>query len=259
VADAINRLPWPLVWLDVVPGESSRWSSLVSKLADRHLAVDTHLRGHNAELVFTTCFEDYEAALSSQHRYNLRRNRKRLRALGEVRVRFLAEFQPDDVDEQLRRVFDIEHRSWKRQAGGSILATPGMSDFFLRQAHTLAEWGSLRLAMLECNGQPIAFELGYSAKGVYHSSKISYDQAYRKYGPGQLLRSELIRWLHSQPGQSRVDFHAEVGPSSASWSNGSYPISRVVVAPRRSASSAIFAAYRGLVSMLRHLRVAPTA
>jgi CelD/BcsL family acetyltransferase involved in cellulose biosynthesis len=254
LADGVAELPWPLARLDIVPWQATAWAGFIDTLGRRGLKVDLHQRGCSAQLTLRDSFGDFEAGQSSRQRYNLRRNWKRLEAGGPVCARFYSEFAPTDVERKLRQALAIEHRSWKGQIGGSVLGTPRVFQFFRRQAQTLAQWGTLRLAFLERDGQAIAFELGYAAKGVYHSAKIGYDPAYRRFGPGQLLRRELIRWLHCQPGQSRIDFHADPTPSLARWSNGSCPMARLVVAPRRCSSLALFGAYQALAPLVRRLR-----
>ena len=44
LAAALDDLPWPLVWLDLVPVEAPRWRMLAAALARRGLAVDLHRR-----------------------------------------------------------------------------------------------------------------------------------------------------------------------------------------------------------------------
>lgn len=254
LADGLAGIPWVLAWLEIVPWRSACWLGLAAELCRRGLGVDVRMRGRSAEIALRGGFEEYEASRCSRLRYQLRRNGKRLAAAGPISVCVKSEFTPEEAEHWAGRALAIERRSWKHRSGSSVLGTPGMRAFFVRQARTLAEAGQLRVALLEHGGQGIAFELGYSAKGVYHSAKIGYDQAFRQYGPGQLLRRELIRWLYQQPGQARVDFHAELTPSLRRWSNDSYPVARVVVAPRRWSSRLWFFAYRGAAPWARRLR-----
>ncbi|HIQ22120.1 MAG TPA: GNAT family N-acetyltransferase [Planctomycetes bacterium] len=254
LAEGVVHLPRPLAWLEVVPYRTPSWQKLLGAVAQSGASLDIHVRGRCATLSLADDFHAYLATRDGRHRYNLRRNRRRLEQLGTLRTRVITELAASEVERELARAFDIEHRSWKGRRGQSVLATPGMFGFFCRQAETLAGQGSFRLAFLEVAGQPVAFEMGSCGKGVYHSAKIGYDPVYRRYGPGQLLREELIRWLHQQPGHVGADFHAQPVGAAGRWANGSYPLARVVVASGRLWGAACLAAYRTLGPLLRRLR-----
>lgn len=254
--DALVGLRRPLAWLDVVPVENPPWSALVERLAERGVQVDVHLRDRIACVDVSGTADDYEAALSGSHRYNVRRNARRLAGEGRVDTVFHDRFVESEIDTLLRRAFEIEHRSWKGSAGSSVLATPGMFEFYARQARALAAWGLLRLAFLKLDGRPIAFQLAAAAKGVFHSMKIGYDPTFANFGPGQVLRRELIRRLHQEPGLRRFDFQGRLDEHSARWANASYPVGRVVIAPRRLTGRLLLGGYRTVVPLVRRWRAA---
>ena len=158
-------------------------------------------------------FDEYLASRSKNLRRSLGKDRRRLEQGGATRFRFDAP-TADQVEARLREVFELEDRGWKGEAGGSVLSTPGMFEFYARQARRLAAWGDLRVAVLEHQGMPIAFDVGWLGKGVYHSYKVGYDPAYREFGPGHLLRGELIRHCFEHPAIRAVDFQgpADRGP-----------------------------------------------
>lgn len=129
-----------------------------------------------------------------------------------------------------------------------------MLDFFLRQARQLAQWGYLRLAFLEHQGEPIAFELGWTAKGVYHSMKVGYLSRFRRFGPGHLLRRELLRALSEQAGDLLVDFQGPTTDAIRQWSTSNYAIARLVIAPRNLCGRVLLAAYKTVAPLVRRLR-----
>ena len=154
----------------------------------------------------------------------------------------------------LRRAFAVEHKSWKKDTGATVLGTPGMFEFYLRQASQLAAWGHLRLAFLEHRGEPIAFEFGWTAKGVYHCFKVGYDPAMAQVSPGQLLRMLLIERLHADSGHVMVDYQGPLSDAVARWTTGSYQIGRLVIAPHQLRSRALMAGYRAAAPLIRRLR-----
>lgn len=254
LAAGLERAPWPLLWFDLVPFETPRWESLVRGLASRGLAVDVHPRYRIGQVEIRGSFDDYFAGRSKALRQSVRKRMRRLERDGLVELKVYSELMPEEIDRRLRQAFEIENRSWKKAAGGTVLSTPGIFEFYRRQARQLAEWGYLRLATLEHRGTLIAFEFGWAAEGVYYSFKVGYDPAYRKYGPGHLLRMRLIAALHETPGYALVDFQGPLNEALLSWSTRSYPIGRLVIAPRRLSSRTLMAGYQTLAPVIRPLR-----
>ncbi len=254
LASAIGGLPWPLLWLEMVPIEEPRWKEFVAALGRKRLSVDIHIRYRIGQIATGGDFEAYQARLSKNLRRSLRRDSRRLEETGPVQFVRYRSFTREEVDEHLRCALRIEDLGWKGEAGGSVLHTPGMFDFYRRQCGKLAELGHLRIAFLLHRGEPIAFELGWTAKGVYHSFKVGYDPAYKSFGPGHLARLHLIRSLFERPDNRLVDFQGPISEALGAWSTGSYPIGRLVIAPRRISSRCLLAAYRTLAPAVRRLR-----
>ncbi len=256
LAAGLDAAGWPLLWLDLTPFDTPRWQALQAALARRGLATDVHLRYRIGQARIDGDFDRYFAGRSSAHRHTVGKRLRRLEREGPVRLVVFSDFAPDEVDLRLRRAFQVEEAGWKMSAGGTVLGTPGMFDFYRRQARQLAEWRCLRVALLEHRDRPIAFEFGWTAKGVYHSFKVGYDAAYRRYAPGHLLRMRLIAALAEQPDEVLVDFQGPLTEALAHWSTHSYPIGRLVIAPRRLAGRTLLAGYRTLAPVLRGLRAA---
>lgn len=253
LAEGLDATGWPLVWLELVPVEAARWQKLVEALARRGLAVEVHPRYRIGQTELGRRFDDYFAARSRNHRQGLRKNLRRLQREGPTGLQWLTDFSGGQVEASLGRAFELEHKGWKEQAGTTVLATPGAPQFYLRQARQLAAWGYLRLAFLEHRGRSIAFELGWTAKGVYHCFKVGYDPAMARFSPGQLLRMLLIERLYDEPDCALVDFQGPLTDAVARWSTRSYPIGRLMIAPRRSASRALWSACRVAAAVKRRL------
>ena len=252
----LEQAPWPLLWLDLTPFETPRWQSLLGALARRGLPADVHLRYRIGQAEVDGDFESYFAQRSRAHRQGVRKSLRRLERAGPVELAAFCDFTPEEVDRRLREALVIEDRSWKHAPGRTVLSTPGMFEFYRRQARQLAEWGSLRLAFLEHRGKPIAFELGWTAKGVYHCFKVGYDSEYRGSSPGHVLRMLLLQAFAEEPGHRLVDFQGPLTEAVARWSTGSYPIGRLVIAPPRLAGRALLTGYRALAPVIRRLRAA---
>ena len=254
LADALQKSPWPLLWLDLVPLETPRWQALTRAMTRRGLSVVPHVRYEIGQVELGHDFAAFETGLSKNLRRSLRKDLRRLERVGPVEPRLISDFTPDEVDVRLREVFEIELRSWKGRPGQAVLKTPGLFDFYLRLARQLAAWGCLRMVLLECRGHPIAGELGWVAKGVYHSFKVAYDEDFRQYGPGHLLRMFLAEEFCRRHDAQVIDFQGPMTEALASWSTRSYPIGRLVIAPDRPASRLLLAGYRAGASLVRRFR-----
>jgi CelD/BcsL family acetyltransferase involved in cellulose biosynthesis len=267
LAAAMETIRWPMVWLDWVPVHSARWQALIAALEERGLACDVHLRYPIGQVKIDGPWSAYFATRSRDLRRNVQKDLRRLEREGPVELRWTTRFAPGDARRLLGQAFEIESQSWKRGRGHSVLETPGMFDYYCRQARQLAQWGWLRLAVLEHRGTPIAFELGWQSKGVYHSYKVGFNDAYRQFGPGHLLRWRLLeklfgdrqvhQTLHTEAddGPLVVDFQGPMTEALAQWSTQSYPIGRLVIATRRLGGRALMAGYRAMSPVVRRLRV----
>lgn len=250
----LNRLPWHLLWLDRVPLETSYWQELLRILSNAGASVDVHPRYRVGGIEVCDDCETYESHLSKGLLSDLRRSLRRLEQEGPVELSIFADRKPEDVDMRLREAFEVEERSWKTTHGQTVLRTLGMFDYYCREARQLAEWGMLRVAFLEQAGRPIASVVGWIGKSVYHGCKLSYDESYRKYAPGNLLMWLMNRHLFREPGVRWHDFQGPLTEGLARWATNSYPIGRVVVASRGLTSRTLFTAYRIVAPALRFLK-----
>jgi CelD/BcsL family acetyltransferase involved in cellulose biosynthesis len=229
LVSALGQLPWRLLWLDEVPSQSVRWSAFRQILA-RH-ALPTHLRPCFvvARIHVGGDWESYRRSWSRKHRQKMSWAQRRLATSGELCHRVLRNLPPEAVETWLRRGFELEDAGWKRNRGASVLRTPGMFGFFLRQAQQLAAWQQLELHFLDWNARPIAFACGQVAKGAYHSWKTAYEPDYRAYSPGQLLRYFMLREFFSSGRYQAMDCLGPLTPAHAAWRPDAYAVARLAV------------------------------
>lgn len=251
---AARNLPWQWLWLDHVVSDAPRWQAFCQACQRAEMACHRQSRFPVAWLPVEHDWEAYKASLSRSHRQAMSKAGRRLEKLGDVQFRLHMEVDPAGLAGELAHGFEVEDRSWKGRAGSSVLRTPGMFDFFLRQAEQLAEWGQLSLATLECGGRTVAFMYAYWAKGVYHAFKIGYDPEYAACSPGQLLFREVFERLHGEPDCRAIDFMGPLTEATSRWRPASYQLGRMVVAPRRFAGRTALWAYRNLWPLVRRLR-----
>ncbi|HEX4149801.1 MAG TPA: GNAT family N-acetyltransferase [Pirellulales bacterium] len=240
-----EQAPWPLVWLDSIALDQSRWQLLAAAARRAELGVHLQSECEVGRVALPADWRQYEASWSANHRRQMRRAERRALADGRLELRTYANPSCEQLHHLLEQGFDIEHRSWKGAAGTSVLQNEILTDFLTRQSEQLAAWHQLLLVFLEHNGRAIAFELGHMAKGIYFSTKVGYDPAYAAYTPGQLLRLLWLRQLQAGTYDSihTVDFWGPLSEATAKWSNQRYRAGRMVIAMPGLAGRGLFALY----------------
>ncbi|MBN1911986.1 MAG: GNAT family N-acetyltransferase [Pirellulales bacterium] len=250
----VRRLGWPLFRLEMTPHLTTHWQAMQETLSRHGWSMEVHPRW---EVGLTETQGDFDVFLETRSR-NLRRSLRKdfsqLAAQDAAPIAFHLERDFDDVEASLREVFEMEHRGWKGEAGGSVLAVPGILDFYSRQARRLAEWGDLRLATLRQNNKLLAFDLGWMGAGVYHSFKVGYDPAYRKFGPGHLLREQLLRALFDDSEVRAIDYQGPRTEAIDAWTTSSYPIARLTFAPPTLPGRLAWTACRAATKLVRWRR-----
>lgn len=235
--DGCAALPWPLLWFDLVNISAPQWRAFCAAAFALGVRTERHDLYRIGQVEIGDDWQAYQSTRSRNHRQQMRRRLRQLERTGHTELHVRNQFQGGELHELLRIGFEIEDSGWKGDAGTSVLRSPGIFDFYCRQATDLARAGQLELAFLIHDQQPIAFEYGWTAKGVYFSPKVAYDEEFAPYSPGQLLRWSLLRHFHECPNRRLVDFLGPLANATAKWATQSYPIARLVVAPRRGVSN----------------------
>ena len=169
-------------------------------------------------LVVAGRWEDHEARLPAGRRQNLRRRRRRLEeVLGPVvlEVSDGSEHLERDLDDGLR----LEASGWKDRAGTAILARPRAARFYQRLAREAADQGWLRLAFLRSGHRRLAFDYSLEHRGVHYLLKTGFDPEFRQFGPGMMLRADMVRRAH-EDGLRSYELLGNDDPWKQDWSSG---------------------------------------
>ncbi|HWS18098.1 MAG TPA: GNAT family N-acetyltransferase [Candidatus Elarobacter sp.] len=147
------------------------------------------------------------AGTRPKFRSHLRRAKRQLEEQGTLALKHFNSADP----EALEKFYILEASGWKGAEGTAIKCDPRTRQFYDAIAQAAARDGYLSLDFLELNGKPIAGHFGFNLRGRYFLAKAGYDEAFRRYGPGQLLVHEILNET-PQRGLHEFDF---VGP--ATW------------------------------------------
>lgn len=251
LAAAICDMPWPLLWLDEAVLDAPQWQQLRQAFVDARVTVAEHPRWQVGRVRIDGDWPAYRSRWSRKHRQKMAWAARRLAECGTVRLTVHSQLAPGDVATAMRQALQIEDRGWKGAAGTSVLRTPSVAAFFVRQAEQAARWGQLELAFLSCNDRPAAFAYGLTAKGVFHSIKVGYDPEFAQQAPGQLLRYYLLERLFTEPGRTALDFQGPMTEAHAAWLPERYTIGRLAAASRSRLGRLAVRAYRNVWPVVR--------
>ncbi|HEY7875045.1 MAG TPA: GNAT family N-acetyltransferase, partial [Actinomycetota bacterium] len=136
-------------------------------------------------------WDAYRATLRSKMLSDARRRRRRLEERGEVR--FEIEDGTRDLGRRLGEVFSVEAAGWKGRKGTAIANRAPARAFYEDVCAWASQRGILRLAFLRFEGRAVAFDLSFEEGGVHYLLKTSFDPQFATYGPGVLIRLEMIK------------------------------------------------------------------
>ncbi|MCA1780338.1 MAG: GNAT family N-acetyltransferase [Xanthomonadaceae bacterium] len=154
---------------------------------------------------------ELEGQLSSHFRANLRRRRRKLEGLGEVRAE-----RCSDSAERVEAGIELERQGWKGRAGTAIAQDVATCGFYTDLARSFGAQGKLALWALYLDERLIAFQFGLEHQGSYALLKPAYDESLARYSPGQLLMAEVLRDAISRR-LNRFEFLGEDMPWKRDW------------------------------------------
>ncbi len=173
---------------NLIPGTSQFFKGLQMLAHQHHLPFETSDYYSRAVLEPNVSFDEFLAkSISSKRRAHFRRSMRRLRELGNLEVdRFDA--GRHSLEEWSEQFTDLEHRSWKGEAGTSLQMSDADQRFFADMLTSGIDEGTAEMYRLSLNDMPIAMNLQLAGHdGSLFGFKIAYDEKYKQYSPGVLL------------------------------------------------------------------------
>lgn len=230
IIEQIEQAPAEFVVLDEIAISEKRWQSLVTALEHSELVVRI---AESHAIAVTDVFQDWESyqkSWSSNHRHSVKKAIKRLSQVGSVSATCHRKFvDPSRLEKLVTDCFKVEHSSWKGKQGTSAIACSTL-DYFLEEARIVSSQRRLDLWTLTLDEKVIAFEYCYNSKGTVHSNKISFDPAFSKYSPGNILRFYQHEYYQQDEQTKLFDMMGVTCKNKAKWATRTYPTARVTAA-----------------------------
>lgn len=242
---------WDVLVLAELPGQGGA-RALERVAGDRGFPTGRWSAMQSPCLELPATWAELERQLSSHFRANLRRRRRKLAALGEVRAERCA-----DSAERLEAGIELELRGWKGRAGTAMAQDADTCGFYTDLARVLGPQHRLALWGLYLDERLIAFQFGLEHNGSYALLKPTYDEAFARYSPGQLLMAEVLRDAIDR-GLSRFEFLGDDKPWKRDWHPQTHPQDWLFIF-RRSTSGRMLKALKfrllpGLRKMARSMK-----
>jgi CelD/BcsL family acetyltransferase involved in cellulose biosynthesis len=147
-----------------------------------------------------------EETLSSKHRRELRRQRRKLaEALGgELETVDLAGTESAYAD-----FIALEAGGELAKRGTVLAADPGHAAFFAAVCRNFAAQGRLQLLALRAGERIVAMKCNLRAGSTVFMFKIAYDESWSRFSPGILLEQEMVTLFHEQSDAELLDSCAD--------------------------------------------------
>jgi CelD/BcsL family acetyltransferase involved in cellulose biosynthesis len=188
--DYLSKMPgaWPIVRIREIPEDSP---SMVcrNRPGSRLPAIRRDHGGENFIRVPAT-MEEFHAGLSSNFRRQLKRGRKKLDELKDVRV--LCREQSRTHAENMRRFVEVENAGWKGAESTSVMADENNTRLLALAAERFGKHGLMEWNFIETEGRSIAAHYAVRVNRTLFLLKIGYDESHSACSPGNLLLEEVI-------------------------------------------------------------------
>jgi CelD/BcsL family acetyltransferase involved in cellulose biosynthesis len=201
VLASISESEWII---PTVNTEGEACQSMVAALERRRIPWTFLNHFRRATLEAGPTFDEHmNINVGSNRRKGLARNRRRLEEVGKVGHESYS--SGEGLERAVSAFLRIEAKGWKGKRG-TALACDEQTRQFATTAFTGDETNSIcRADILTVGGVPIAVSLIALAGRTGFAVKACYDESYRRYSPGLLLETELIRSFLSENWAGRLD------------------------------------------------------
>jgi CelD/BcsL family acetyltransferase involved in cellulose biosynthesis len=154
--------------------------------------------------------------LSGSTRKKLRQDWNRLAALGETAVSNDRELEK--VSAAFETFLALEAAGWKGEEGTAILSSRRDAEFARRFIASLAREGKASVALLGCDGRPVAAQVLLYCGTRAYTWKTAFDAAFAKFSPGALLVDKVSTDLLAGPFEAIESCSPEGGFMNQIWS-----------------------------------------
>ncbi len=179
--------------------------------------------------------------LDKKFRYNVISRLKRLKTKGDVELKVYD--SSSQVEEFISIVYNIEKKSWKEKAGTSITTNQKQEDFYNNFTRLAASNGWLMGFVIFHGKNPMAYSYGLFFNGVFESLKSSFSDDFKQYGPGNIIKYEITRYLCAH-GIKYYDLLGVKDSMKMKWTSKTYTQKHYTIFNKNIKGRAIYSAIK---------------
>jgi len=189
--DYLHHIPHvlPLVGIKQIPGHSS--SMIYSRQNRGKIIIVSQKSGFENFITISGTYDSYMKKLSSKFKKELRRRSRRLNELKNIR--FLPCENKRPVDENIKRLIEIEGKGWKKRTKTCMSARPGDTALHILGIKGLDRCGLMEWDFLEAGEKTIAVYSASRINRIIYGMKSGFDEEYAFYTPGNLLFQHMVQ------------------------------------------------------------------
>ena len=178
---------WSLLELHSLPMEDVNLGVLREVVRENNLAFDEFFCFGNWYLhEINYSGDEYLKGRTSNIAKNIKRYRRKLQELGELRFELVKNESDEKIDRYMDQFYQVFKGSWKDWE-----VHPSFHRSLAKISRTK---GWLRLGFLLLGEIPIATQLWLVCNRTAYIVRLAYDEAYRKMIPGVILTAEMIKY-----------------------------------------------------------------
>lgn len=198
---AAERTDFAKILLSGIRPRGERAVSLLRRL-DKRFRVLHFADGLQCAASLKGGLDGFLARRSANHRQKLAKARRRGEQAGIVFERH-APRTAEDAAQLYARMLAVERASWKGIAACGMTEQPARQ-LYAVLVRNLAQEGLARIMFARHEETDIGFIFGGKAGNIYRGQQFSYHEAWKRWGIGNLLQVEQVRWL-CEEGARRYD------------------------------------------------------
>lgn len=201
-------------------------------------------------------WDEYFKKMSRSSRETLRRKTRKLleKSDGSVKVYHgMGNSNDEIINTKLKECWQISSKTWKHAAGSSIAADAQRVAFYEEIANNENGW--IVLAILYKKNMPIAFEYNLLHNSTLYNMKLGYDEEYKKYSPGIVLRLKMLEWAFNNPDVKYFDYMGNTADYKAMFSTYSVEHENIEIYAK-GLKNDLYVLYKGSIYpfLVKHLR-----
>lgn len=158
---------------------------------------------------------DYFKNLSKNRRKLLKKNMRHLAELGKVEFSVTRGYRAD----LMQKYFDLEAKSWKGRGGTAVTSDERAAKLHDDFARAVAEENALSIHELKLDGKTIAMYISIMYERQTIGWKMSFDEDFARFSPGNLLFSEVLNDC-IRNGSPEIDQLSPATYNKSLWATG---------------------------------------